>query len=355
MQNTLDGPLHRAAEQLASHRSASSSQDSAIYVLSSSNGPQALLISPAGNYAAPWPVAAVPNHQHNRQPLPEGPIWDEGAAEADNAVANVQQAQVNAMQLAQIQPNPHQQINVADVPQVQQQQQQQQQAANQARDLVRILIPLGGHLWLLIRLFGFVYFFTHGASWRRTILLSLVAFLLFVAQTGIFRPILQTLWDPIRRHAEALLPLAGNEPPRRGNVPVVGGADAAGTQRGNREPTAQEAAERILQERERQDQGLIRQGLRRGERAIALFVASLVPGVGERHIAAREAAEAARQAEEREREDTARREQQEREQAEVELETSNVRAEGGTPGAGESSGGRPPAQDQAAQPPLIEV
>ena len=48
------------------------------------------------------------------------------------------------------------------------------------------------------------------------------------------------------------------------------------------------------------------------ERAVALFVASLVPGVGERHIAARDAAEAARVAEQQEREARASQAEEER-------------------------------------------
>ena len=208
---------------------------------------------------------------------------------------------------------------------------------------------------MLVRLFGFVYFFTHGASWHRTILLSLVAILLFVAQTGLFQPLLQMFWGPIRRHAEALLPLAGNEPPRRGNAPAAANGDEAGTQERNREPTPQEAAERLLREREAQDGNFVRQGFRRIERAVALFVASLVPGVGERHIAAREAAEAARQQQEREGEERARREEEERQQGREGEESGPTNSNPDAGSAGESSGGPSPALEEAAQPPLIEV
>ena len=363
MRRNLDAQLHRAAEQVASQRTAQSSEDSAIYLLSSSSGPQALLISPSGYFAAPWPAASVPTTQS--MGLSDPQIFNA----AQNAVANAQQAHINAVQLAQALPNGHQQVHAAEaipfapVPAVPPRQQQQQQqhaqehalAPNPARDIVRILIPLGGHLWLLIRLFGFVYFFTHGASWHRTVLLSLVAILLFVAQTGLFQPLLQTLWGPIRRHAEALLPLAGNEPPRRGNAPAAADGDAAGTQGRNREPTPQEAAERLLREREAQDGNFVRQGFRRIERAVALFVASLVPGVGERHIAAREAAEAARQQQEREREERARREEEERQQAQGSEPSGTTNGNPAASGTSEPSGGASGSPEQAAQPPLIEV
>ena len=183
-------------------------------------------------------------------------------------------------------------------------------------------------------------------------LLGLIASLVFIAQTGIFRPVVQGIWDPIRRHAEGLVPLAVNERPLAG----VGGdrdnGDATRTRPRNREPTPLEAAERLLQERERQDVSFVRQSFRRVERAIALFVASLVPGVGERHIAAREAAEAARQAGVREREERAREEDaRERQQGYVHVEDGQV--DDGAGADGESSSA--PEQQPAAQPPLIEV
>ena len=177
-------------------------------------------------------------------------------------------------------------------------------------------------------------------------LLGLIAGLVFIAQTGIFRPVIQGIWDPIRRHAEGLVPLAANERPLAGADGIRDNADRRGTQPANREPTPQEAAERLLQERDGQDVSYVRQSFRRIERAVALFVASLVPGVGERHIAAREAAEAARQVEAREREERARKEEDEREQQE------RIIADG----AGErGEGSGTPVQQRAAQPPLVEV
>ena len=194
-----------------------------------------------------------------------------------------------------------------------------------------------------------MYFFTAGAGWRRTILLGLIAGLVFIAQTGIFRPVIQGIWDPIRRHAEGLVPLAANERPLAGADGIRDNADRRGTQPANREPTPQEAAERLLQERDGQDVSYVRQSFRRIERAVALFVASLVPGVGERHIAAREAAEAARQVEVREREERARKEEDEREQQE------RIVADGAGERGGSSGTPGTPVQQQAAQPPLVEV
>lgn len=346
MQRGLDARLQATAEQVAAQRATRLSEDSSVYVLSSPAGPQALLVSPSGLFSTSWLMAAVPTE--HPMGLPEPPILNTGQTPA----ANVQQAHNNAIQLAHPNPNGPQQVNVPHPPQ---EHQPQEQAPNPARDIVRILIPLGGHLWLLVRLFGFVYFFTHGASWHRTILLSLVAFLLFVAQTGLFQPLLQTMWGPIRRHAEALLPLAGNEQPQRNEEPAAANANATGTERSNRDPTPQEAAERLLREREAQDGNFVRLSLRRLERAVALFVASLVPGVGERHIAAREAAEAARQREVREREERARTEEEERQQAQSNDASGLTSGGAAAINSGESTGEHSSSQEPAAQPPLVEV
>ena len=304
--NQPDNFISEAHERAATQRGTQGAESSVVYVLSSPSGPQALLISPSGLYTAPWQfpaLGAIIPQSFINQPAS---FTTQIQPTTLNTLVPRHNAHTDASQPAQMQQQAPQPADPAQVAQAQQQQQ-----ANQVRDLARILLPLGGHLWLFIRLFGFVYFFTAGAGWRRTILLGLIATLVFVAQTGIFRPIVQRVWDPIRRHAEGLVPLAGNERPRVGAAGARDNANAPGTQPANRDPTPRDAAERLLRERERQDGNILRQSIRRVERAIALFVASLVPGVGERHIAAREAAEAVRQAEIREREEQARREEEE--------------------------------------------
>lgn len=347
LRENLHSQLIRAAqERAASQRAVQGAESSAVYVLSSSSGPHALLVSPSGFYTTPWQFTSLGAITPHSVVHPAAAAALQTQA-ANNNITNGQQPDVGEVQAAQGRQQAPRPADAAQVAQVQQQQQ-----VNQARDLARALLPLGGHLWLLIRLFGFVYFFTAGAGWRRTILLGLIASLVFIAQTGIFRPVLQGIWDPIRRHAEGLVPLAANERPRAGVGRTENNGDGTGTQPRNRGPTPQEAAERLLQEREPQDVSFVRQSLRRAERAIALFVASLVPGVGERHIAAREAAEAARQAEAREREERARKEEaRERQQGNVRLEDGHV-ADGAGEG-GESSSA--PEQQPATQPPLIQV
>lgn len=307
-----------------------STEQSSVYLLSSPSGPQALLVSPWGTYTAPWhaPMLAgsgIPliMQQHGHlPPTPHVPGMHATTTAPQNPPAN------NAP------PQP---------------QQQQGQQANDARDLLRLIIPFGGHIWLLIRLFGFVYFFTAGGGSRRAVLLGAFAFLVFIAQTGIFRPLVRGVWEPIRHHVEGLLPIPGNEPaaPVRGAggtqnppTPIAEGGAAPR----DRQPTPQDAAARLLQEREQRDTGVVREQIRRIERAVALFVGSLVPGFGERHIAARDAAEAIRQAELRQREETARRQEEER----------NAQSSGeGNNGDMQPNPGQ--EQPQAGQPPLIEI
>ena len=299
------------SEQHPVQRPPPTASPSPIYLLSSPSGPHALLVSPSGMYTTPWqfPDLAVPSpnpvlHQATI-PTPTQPA-------NPTREANVQQTAINPPQAA---PEP--------------QQQQREQQANQVGDLIRIILPLGGHVWLLVRLFGFVYFFTAGGGHRRAILLGLCAFIVFIAQTGLFRPFLQSTWEPFRRHIENLLPLANNDRRLLPDAAVAGNnanLEGQGAQRANRIPTPQQAAQRLLR-----DGSIMRQYLRRAERAVALFVASLVPGVGERHIAARDAAEAAIREQERERE----REREAREQIQRENEENRERNESGFEGDSE--------------------
>lgn len=272
------------------------SPSNTVYILSSPSGPHALLISPSGMYTTSSQFTTPANIIPNSTPH-----------EITNTTTPTQSTNLTEVNPEQPPENPPQE---AQVERQQPNAQQLNQQINQARDLVRLLLPLGGHLWLLVRLFGFVYFFTGGGGHRRAILLGLGAFLVFIAQTGLFRPFLQSVWEPVRRHIENILPLATNDRPLLVGPAAGNNANAAEepqAQRGNEMPTPQQAAERLLRERESRDGSIIRQNLRRLERAVALFVASLVPGVGERHIAARDAAEAARLEEER-----LRREEEER-------------------------------------------
>lgn len=282
---------------------------SPIYLLSSPNGPHALLVSQYGMYSTPWPLTV--QNGNTLAPSPREQLHPTPSANPPNA-PDMQQATGNLPQV--LQPP----------------QQRQQEQPDQARDFIRILLPLGGHVWLLVRLFGFVYFFTGGGGYRRALLLGFCAIAVFIVQTGIFRPFIQQAWEPLRRHIENLLPLANNNDRRQLPQAAPNIHNNINNNPDNHQDlattmmlTPQEAADRMLQERQNRAESWTRQYIRTAERAIALFIASLVPGVGERHIAAREAAEAASLEEERARERAEEeRLKKEREQQEGHSETS---------------------------------
>jgi hypothetical protein len=172
-------------------------------------------------------------------------------------------------------------------------------------------------IWLLVRLFFFIWFFGLGGTWTRTILMLAVCSIIFLAHAGVFAP-LREWWNPIREHLEGLVPLAVDNGRNEGRPDAGAQGDATGVQRAG-EPNPQETANRLLREQQARDGNWIRGNLRRVERAVALFMATLVPGVGERHIRARNAAEAARITEERQAEGQGR----QREQPETEGETEH--------------------------------
>jgi hypothetical protein len=167
-------------------------------------------------------------------------------------------------------------------------------------------------IWLILRLAGFVWFFTAGnSSWPRFVMITALAIIVFIINTGIFNGIAEAMWGPVRRHVEALIPLAGPEaalvpavnaaaiPHQPQQVPVREGraADGPGPRRRRGELDEVEVAAMLIrQQREARGDWWLTQ-VRRVEHAALLFLASLVPGVGERHIAAREAAANAAEAE----------------------------------------------------------
>lgn len=340
---------HTSAERSTASSTSTTPSSPTVYLLSSPSGPRALLMTHSEMYTTPFPSVSSINggSQATFQHSPD--FASQTTMTRRDIPANAQPIQAQPAQPAQ--PG----VVMAQPQQHQEQQQQQQQQPNPARDLVRIIVPLGGHIWLLIRLFGFVYFFTSGAGWRRTILLGMCAILVFAAQTGVFRPLQQAIWEPLRRHVEGLMPVAGNDPPNaedrgaRGDS-VAQGGNAGGRAEGGLDP--REVAERLLQEQRNRDGDLIRRNLRRAERAIAFFLVSLVPGVGERHIAARDAAEAVRRAAER-----AAQERAEREAEEAARQQDGIAAGTADEGANAEAGGASPQGEVqgSQQQPLIEI
>lgn len=143
-------------------------------------------------------------------------------------------------------------------------------------------------LWLFARLWLMSYLLSPWGAWVRIlfVFVSALASVLFEFQRP--RWLWETVVRPIRRHLEDLAHMGG---PRQAAPGQHDGED-----RGDRHGRSE-----------------VWEALRRAERAIVLLLASLIPGVGERQVEARNAAEAER----------ARQEGQER-----------VRAEDGSDGPG---------------------
>lgn len=237
-------------------------------------------------------------------------------------------------------------VNLYQGPPVQQQGLQQQGQQQQARPqpVVAGAVPMhpanpeGGlagalaaalwpHIWLLIRLAIFVWWFTSSdTSWTRWATIMLLATAVFLFNTGLFNRMAHDWLNPLRQHLEGLLPLVGPEPNRNeannntpaGNAPPGhennDSNNAAPRQPG--EPNPAQVAARLVEQHRQRNANWLLDTIRRLERAGLLFLASIAPGVAERHIAAAERAERERQ-EAAERAERERREEQERAAAET--------------------------------------
>lgn len=145
-----------------------------------------------------------------------------------------------------------------------------------------LLMQLWPHIWLVFRLALFVWFFTNpNTSWSRWFTVICIAFFIFILSTGVLNGIPDHIWRPLGRHLENLIPL---EQPRQ-----AAGQDQNDVAGEGQEPNPADMAARLVAERHGGDGWLMMQ-LRRLERAGLLFLASIAPGVAERHIANLEAA-----------------------------------------------------------------
>ena len=191
----------------------------------------------------------------------------------------------------------------------------------------------GPLLWLVVRLVGFVWFFTAGnPSWTRWFMVSGLAMVVFIINTGVFNGLAEQAWGPIRRHLEGLIPLAPRDPVARPLVPPLPPDVQVGLHH-EQPPTAEElnqraeleraaaadpqqlvpaapnhvprprrrpgeldeaeVAARLIEQHRQANAGWLITQVRRAEHSLLLFLASLVPGVGERHVRARELENAA--------------------------------------------------------------
>jgi len=305
-----------------------------LFLLSSPQGPVGILFDQQGTYTMAPTVPTLPfqtfsdQFAQNRQVLASlGYQMVQGSNQLDN-------------QLANLQPTPTQQATAGGQAQAQNQMQNQNQPqdadanANPPAENDR-MVNIAGHLWLIFKLAAFVYFFAGGGGIYRPIMLGIVAGVVYLAQVGMF----QDQFNLIRHHFEALLPVGAIA--ERVAQP---NNHAHAQQRGNLTP--EEAARRILQQRRDQRFGWLRDSMRTVERAFALFIASLFPGVGERMVHAQEERErlervAAREERERQEDEARRREdeaQAEQQRDSEKKDEAQVQMGGEASGSGTSKG-----------------
>ena len=285
--------------------------DVTCYLLSSPQGPEALLFSPQhGTFNGVLP------HAQSLQP----------------------QSYLQQIQPAVLTPNPAQPAAVAVDP---------ANAANPAANAAAAdpngpLQQLLGHMWLLLRLLIFAYFLL-GANlgWKRPLALVLIGLGFWMVRVGILAEGggVRRWWDGI----------AGIPARPEAQAPADGQGDgqpAAAAARAGAMPTPEQVAQRLLNERRapvNNQLARLRQAVRPVERVIALFVASLWPGIGEATVRARED-EARRVEGER-----LERERMEREEAEKARADAEVEAAGEKPGVtdqGEGSTSRVQTTEQ---------
>ncbi len=170
------------------------------------------------------------------------------------------------------------------------------------------LAAMWPHIWLAARLILFVWWFTApSASWTRWTMVTLFVTAVFVANMGILDGIANQAWAPIRAHLDGLLPFAhGNEAGQQnGQDAANAGNQAAPTGQGNinagagagnpvapvpvgraggPEPNPAVVAARLVERQRRINGERLENLARRLERVAVMFLASLAPGIAERHV-----------------------------------------------------------------------
>ncbi|KAK5198134.1 hypothetical protein LTR99_007618 [Exophiala xenobiotica] len=273
-----------------------STSNPTAWILSSPAGPQGFLFAPGHGYFSTTQSSVqpqsttpqvAPTETSGPAPVAE-PIQQQPQAQVDGADnGNADGALVRGNQgpaqppLVQVQQNP------------------------EDNDLFGFLIQRG---WLFLRLYLFMFVFSEPGTWKRWAMIIIAVIVCLQPRDGPFVRAMQAA----RRHLDNLIgppaPQRQPDPAARGQPrPAENAIDQATHRpvnvRGAVQMTPEEAAARLLRENQERNRGFWRDIFYRIEQSIALFLASLVPGVGERHVMAREEArrETQRQEEERRR------------------------------------------------------
>lgn len=236
------------------------------WVLSSPNGPEALLFAPGHGYFRSTPqsilghAAPATNSALEQGPNPVAVAQDRAAppqpGQAAGPLAVARLPHPNAIPAAQ---------------------------AAEENDFFNFIVGRG---WLFLRMYVFTFFISEANTWRRYALLAVATLICMLPRDNF----LQRVMTQIRTHIDTLIgpPTAPRRDGAAVAVPANGAAPAPGDTQPPAYPTPAENAARLVREHEARHPNMFRDALFRAERAAAMFLASLVPGVGERHVRARE-------------------------------------------------------------------
>lgn len=170
---------------------------------------------------------------------------------------------------------------------------------NDQNEILQFIINRG---WLFLRLYMFVFVFSESGTWRRILMIGAIIIYCALPQ----RNPLTNAFQVVRRHFDNLIgpPNIPQRQPQQteannANPGLPGATQPAEAQAGSPEsatrrsspmPTPEETARRLLERQNRRNPNRVIDALYRFEQGMVLFLASLVPGVGERHVRAREEA-----------------------------------------------------------------
>ncbi|TVY29362.1 hypothetical protein LHYA1_G001380 [Lachnellula hyalina] len=287
--STIVNPPTQAITQGSSTNVTSTSTEPTVYLVSSPQGPRALLVSNSETFFTP--------RQHSRR------------HRMDFAATNQEQAQVGeTFGLPEYRNRPADRPRRNRRVQIDQAEQINGGHANPPQGVIGVRVWQA--VWTLIRFIGMLWLFSGHSSWTRWFLIGGVSFIIFLFNVGALNgTALNELFRPIIRYFENRLPMAGPEAalvpavnaaiPQPEAAPILpaGNEQTPTTTDGEPEPDPAQAAERLVRQHREANGGWVMSQVRRVEHALLLFFASLVPGVGERHIAHREAEANAAEAE----------------------------------------------------------
>lgn len=330
-------PFHLPMPFSHAHTAPNPSSSTAAWVLSSPAGPHALLFAPNHGYFASTNFNTQVIHPDSRSTnvqvttsepsqtadSPQAPTTNAAAQRESNAdralVRQGEQAAAAGPAMVQAPQNP------------------------QDNDLFAFLIQRG---WLFLRLYLFMFVFSEAGTWKRWLMIILAAVICLQPRNG---PLSRAL-TAARQHFDNLIGPAAPRPqpePIAPRHPIQGGQRGVEVDRRTQRPanvrgaiqmTPEEAAARLVREHQNQNPSVWRNTLHRVEQSVALFLASLIPGVGERHVRARE--EARRLAQQLE--------EEERQRAEEVL----IAQQDNRPS---TSGGEPPSEGVASPEVKVEI